>query len=239
MKRLLSLVSLASMLVLGGCASTFSSKISTLNQLDANFSNKSFAIAAHPQTADDANFKLAHDEVSARLKELGFVAVSDDKAAIKVSVQLAIIPGNAHVSIPFSTVSFMVTPSGMVIPLGVSRDPYWPMASRYPFGYPFYSRSYSARWGGWYSPWYSPYSPLSRFNSGFFPEPNVRQYFDHEITIALHDAASGKLLYSVKASSSQSDTEIAETLHLLVETALREFPLKSGETEIELKLEHN
>lgn len=242
MKRLLTLIALTSALILCGCASTFSSKISTINQLAPpgdNLSNKSFVIQTDPQVGDDANFKLAYDEVSARLKELGFSPMSEDKAAIKVSVQLAIIPGNAHVSIPFSTVSFMVTPSGMVIPLGSFRDPYWPMAGRYPFRYPFYSRYYSGRWGGWYSPWYSPYSPFSRFNDGFFPEPNVRQYFDHEITIALHDAASGKLLYSVKASSNQSDTEIADTIHLLVETALREFPLKSGETEVELKLEHN
>ncbi|MBI3714008.1 MAG: DUF4136 domain-containing protein [Burkholderiales bacterium] len=235
MKRLLALVSLASTLVLCGCASTFTSKISTNNQLNAtsdNLDNKSFAIQTDPQAGDDVNFKLAYDEVSARLKELGFEAMSEDKAAIKVSVQLAIIPGNAHVSAPFSTVSFMVTPSGMVIPLGSFRDPFWPAVGRYPFRYPFYSR----RWGGWYSPWYSPFS---RFDTGFFPEPTVRQYFDHEITIALHDAASGKLLYSVKASSNQSDTEIGDTLHLLVETALREFPLKSGETKVELKLEHN
>lgn len=238
MKRLLAILSLASAFVLSGCATTFSSKISTNNQLSAsgdNLNNKSFAIQTDPQAGDDTTFKLAYDEVSTRLTELGFSATSEDKAAIKVSVQLAIIPGNAHVSYPFSTVNFMVTPSGMVIPLGSFREPFWPMASRYPLRYPFYPRNYLGRWGGWYS----PYSPWSRFNTGFFPEPNVRQYFDHEITIALHDAASGKLLYSVKASSNQSDTEIADTLHLLVETALREFPLKSGDSEVKLKLEHN
>lgn len=246
MKRLLALVSLASTLFLCGCATTFSSKISVNNQLSAAGDNlskqlgkQSFAIQTDPQVVDDANFNLAYDEVSTRLQELGFTVASEDKAAIKVSVQLAIIPGNTHVSIPFSTASFLVTPSGMVIPLGSFRDPFWPMAGRYPFRYPFYSRFYSSRWGGWYSPWYSPYSPFSRLDHGFFPEPNVRQYVDHEITIALHETASGKLLYSVKASSNQSDTDIASTLHLLVETALREFPLKSGETEVELKLERD
>lgn len=243
MKRLLTLISLASALILCGCASTFTSKISTLNQFDATSGNKlnhtSFAIQTDPQTADDPTFKLAYDEVGARLKELGFTEVVNEQAALKLSVQLAIIPGNAHVSFPFTTVSYMVTPSGMVIPFGSLRDPFWSLPGRYPLRYPYSSRFYFDRWNNWYSPWYSPYSRFNRFNSGFFPEPNVRQYFDHEITILMHDAASGKLLYSVKASSTQSDTEIAEHLHLLIETALREFPMKSGETEVELKLEHN
>lgn len=246
MKRLFTLLCLASALVLSGCASTFTSKINTINQFDAASSNtlknQSFTIQADPQTADDPNFKLAYDEVSARLKELGLTEVASEQATLKLNIQLAIIPGNAHVSFPFTTVSYMVTPSGMVIPFGSLRDPYWSLPSRYPLRYPYSSRYYFGRWDGWYSPWYSPFSPFSpfnRFNSGFYPEANVRQYFDHEIIISLHDAASGKLLYSVKASSNQSDAEIAEHLHLLVETALREFPLKTGETEVELKLENN
>lgn len=219
---------------LTGCASTFSSKISTVNQLPASFTDKTYVLAEHPDQSAEPEYRHASEDVKARLQELGFTEVAKEKAALKIAIQLVSVPGNIHVSAPFGPAGYIVTPSGMVIPLGgFNSFGYYPSFIRSPYrNYPrsvFYPR--------YFSPFYSAFPYGRRFDPFFDPELNVRQYFDHGIELAISEIATGKLLYSVKARTNQNNSEIDPYIALLVETALREFPNKTGESNIDIQLE--
>lgn len=219
---------------LTGCASTFSSDIRTVNQLPASLSDKSYALAAHPEQSKEPEYQHASDDLKVRLQELGFSEADPSKAALKLTLQLATLPGNAHVSSPFGAVTYIITPSGMVIPIG-GFAPYhfYPRYVRGP--YRFYPRSalYPRYFGSFY-----PMSPFDRRYDPFYASQlDVRQYFDHAVEITMTEAATGKLLYSVNAKTTQSDGEIDAYIALLIESALREFPNKTGENRIEIQLE--
>jgi hypothetical protein len=233
-KRLFLVGVLLCSAVLTGCASTFSSKINTVNQLPASLVDKSYSLAEHPEQSKEAEYQHASEDLKAGLKELGFSEVDVSKAALKVTLQLISIPGDVHVSTPFGPLSYIVTPSGMVIPLGgLGAYYYSPRFARYP--YPLLPRSAYFPRGAW-----SRYSPtmFGRLYDPFFgPELNVRQYFDHGVEITITEVASGKLLYSVKAKTNKTNADIDPYVALLIESALRNFPNKTGDSEIEFKLE--
>lgn len=233
-KRLFLISLILCAAALTGCASTFSSKINTLNQLPANFSDKSYTLAEHPEQSKEAEYQHASEDLKTRLQELGFSETEASKAALKVSLQLISIPGNTHVSSPFGSTSYIVTPSGMVIPIG-GFEPYrfYPGVIRYP--YRFYPRS--AFYPRYFGPLYSPFVFGRRLDPFYGSDVDVRQYFDHGVEIAISEAATGKLLYSVTAKTTQNDVEIDAYLGLLIESALREFPNKSGESRIDIQLE--
>jgi hypothetical protein len=233
-KRLLLVSLLFCTAALTGCASTFSSKIRTVNQLPASFIDKTFSVVEHPEQGKEPEYLHASEDVKARLQELGFTETEAGKATLKVNLQLVSIPGNAHLSSPFRSTSYIVTPSGMVIPIG-GFEPYrfYPGFTRLPYRY--YPRAvfYPRHFGSMYSAF--PFG--SRFDPIYDPQFEVRQYFDHGIEITITEAATGKLLYSVNAKTTKTDVEIDPYIALLVESALREFPNKTGDSWVEIQLE--
>lgn len=233
-KRLFLISLICCTAALTGCASTFSSKISTVNQLPASFADKTYSLIEHPEQGKEPEYLHASDDVKARLRELGFTEVEGGKAALKVNLQLVSIPGNAHVSSPFGSTSYIVTPSGMIIPMG-GFEPYrfYPGFIRPP--YRFYPRALF--YPRYFEPFYSAYPFGRRFDPIYGSQLDVRQYFDHGVEITISEATSGKLLYSVKAKTTQNNVEIDPYIALLVESALREFPNKTGDSHMEIHLE--
>ncbi|MBC3875613.1 DUF4136 domain-containing protein [Undibacterium flavidum] len=232
---LLSLILCAAALT--GCASTFSSKINTVNQLPATFADKSYTFVEHPEQGKEPEYQHASEDLKLRLKELGFNetdAGQATKAALKLSLQLISVPGNTHVSSPFGSLNYIVTPSGMVIPIG-GFDPYriYPGFIRAP--YRFYPRS--VFYPRYFGPLYSPFGFGRRYDPFYGTNLDVRQYFDHGVEITITEAATGKLLYSVTAKTTQNEVEIDAYLGLLIESALRDFPNKSGETRVDIQVE--
>jgi len=233
-KRLFLIGLLLCSAAITGCASTFSSKINTVNQLPASLVDKSYSLAEHPEQSKEVEYQHASEDLKAALKELGFSEVDTSKAALKVTLQLISIPGDVHVSTPFGPLSYIVTPSGMVIPLGgLGANYYSPRFARYP--YPLLPRSVFFPRGAWSR--YSPSMFGRQYDPFFGPELNVRQYFDHGIEMTMTEAASGKLLYAVKAKTNQTNEDIDHFVTLLIESALRNFPNKTGDSVIEFKLE--
>ncbi|MBR7799378.1 DUF4136 domain-containing protein [Undibacterium fentianense] len=232
--RYFRVASLIGALLLTGCASTFSSKVQTVNQLPETLSDKTFVFQAHPEQSNDLEYTHAAEDIKARLQELGFSQSDASTAHLKVTLQLNTTPGNTHVSSPFGTLNYLVTPSGMVIPIGgiSSFRAYTPM-----FRYPqrFYSRPiiYSRL----YSPFYTPFLWGRRYDPFWGPELEIRQSFEHGVEIAISENATGKLLYAVNAKTDQNDPYIESYLPLLVESALRDFPSKSGDARIEIRVE--
>lgn len=234
MKQLSACLILFSAILLTGCATTFSSQINTVNQLPEVLNNKTYTLQEHTEQAKEPEYLHATEDVKARLKELGFQEAESSQAALRVSLQLVATPGNAHIRAPFGTISYLVTPSGMVIPIGgLGYSRFYPpfMSSAYRFS----SRSrFPSRF---YSPFYSPFAFGNQFHPFYAADLDVRQYIDYGVEIVISDTSSGKVLYSVVAKTTQSDTEIGPYITLLVESALREFPKKSGESQVEIQLE--
>lgn len=219
---------------LTGCASTFSSKINTVNQLPANLSDKSYTLTEHPEQSKEPEYQHASEDLKARLQELGFNETEASKAALKVSLQLISIPGNTHVFSPFGSTSYIVTPSGMMIPIG-GFEPY----RFYPGIIRYQNRLYprSVIYPRYFGSLYSPFGFGRSLHPFYESDLDVRQYFDHGVAISISEAATGKLLYSVTAKTTQNDVEIDAYLGLLIESALRDFPNKSGASRLEIQLE--
>lgn len=235
MKKFTASLLIFSAFLLTGCASTFTSNIKTVNQLPEVLPQKSYTFVEHAEQAKEPEYLHATEDLKARLQELGFSEAAAENAALKVGLQLISIPGNVHVSSLYGPVSYIVTPSGLVIPMGgfnsfpmysgFLRYPYYPMRVRSVF-YPRYIRPI-------YSPW-----AFGRLNDPFYgAQLEARQYFDHGIEVSINDAKTGKLLYSVTAKTTQADENIDPYIALLVESALREFPNKTGESKVEIELE--
>lgn len=220
-------------ILLSGCASTFSSRVNTVNQLPEVINSKTYALLALAEQAAEPEYVHASEDLKTRLHELGFEEVEVSRAALKISLQLVTIPGDTHVSSPFGSANYLITPAGLVIPMGFPHYRNTPSFFRTPSRF-YPSTMFSSRFYGSY---YSPFVYNRRFGPFFAPELNVRQYFDHGIEIAITETSSGKALYTVSAKTTQNDTEIAPYIGLLVESALREFPQKSGEHTMTFQLE--
>ncbi len=227
-------------LLLTACATTFTSQVTTANHLPAVIAEKSFKIALTPETANTPEFQHASEDIKTRLQELGFnEAKEPSAAALTVAIDLTTIAGNAHVTSPFGTVSYLVTPSGMVIPMGTGMfsQPYYPFSFFHSRGLGSGLSPYSMYSRRLFNPWYSPYYFGRRLGPFFEPELNVRQNFEHRLAIKIMDSTKGTTLYEVTASTEQTEAEISEHLSLLVESALKDFPNKSGSVRMRFEFE--
>lgn len=215
--------------LLTGCASTYSSHVSTVNQLPASFTEKSYQIELSKEQTETPEFMIAADDVRTRLGELGFTEVKQDtKAALKVALGLQTRPSDTEIIAPYGTMRFVTTPYGTIIPVGgmMTSRLYSPYL-RMPYGR-FYSR--------WYDPFYSPFY-FGRHFDPFYSPYAVRQYYTHELQLAIVEASSGKSIYQVSARAEKTDPEIEQQIPFLVESALRGFPSKTGKEWVILKLE--
>jgi hypothetical protein len=129
MKRTMILAAASLTLLLGGCATTIRSNVTTFHQWPADLADKSYAFV--PATPQDNTLELQSYEnlVRNQLNRLGFHEAPAD-SALKVSMR-------------FTTVD---------VPTQVIYPNYAPYYASPRFGY--WGRRY---WGGWYSPWYDPF----------------------------------------------------------------------------------
>jgi hypothetical protein len=130
MKRTMITAVASLSLLLGGCATTIRSDVTTFNQWPAQLSDKSYAFET-PQPQDNTLELQSYENlVRAQLARLGFHE-AQDSPALKVSMR-------------FSTID---------VPTQVIYPSFAPMYSPR-FAYFGWRRRY---WGGWYSPFYDPF----------------------------------------------------------------------------------
>jgi hypothetical protein len=238
-RHLILIGAAVSALLLTGCASTFAGKVTITNNLPTSSIEKTFRFDAKPEIAEIPEVAHTMDMVRDRLLELGFVEPNDtqsttNNAALAVQIQLNTTPGDIHVSMPFGPMNFIITPYGTVIPLNTGYRPY-PSYIRYsraglyrPFYFsPFYSP---------FSSWYSPFNFGRRFDPIYGPPMNVRQQFTHEVTITFIEVKTGKPVYVVNANTRDSSADIFEQLFYLVESALKDFPGKTGTENVHFEI---
>ncbi len=130
MKRFACMATAAMILLLGGCATTIRSDVTTFQQWPAALADKSFAFEAPAPQDDTLEYRSYQDLVRGELKNLGF-SEAPGKAALSVSMR-------------FSTLEQPIR----VIEV---RDPFFLTASQQ-----LYMRPY--RYGPWHrNPFYEPY----------------------------------------------------------------------------------
>ena len=217
------------MSLLTGCASTYSSHVTTVNQLPADFSQKTYQIDLSKEQAETPEFVQAADDVRIRLGELGFNEVKPDASpSLKIALGLNTRPSDTEIFSPYGSMRFVMTPYGTIIPVsGFMTTRLYSPYIRMPYRR-FYSR--------WYDPFYSPFY-LGRHLDPFYAPYTVRQYYTHELNLAIVESSGNKAIYQVTARAEKSDPEIEQQIPFLVESALRGFPAKTGKEWVVLKLE--
>lgn len=207
MKRLLIAAAAALGLLLGGCASTVRSDVTTFHQWPADLQDKSYVIEAPPAQDDTLELRSYQNLVRAELARLGFREAVSGNPALKVSMR-------------FTTTDIPVRRIETVYP-----STYYPSA-RFGFGSPFYRPYWGARrhWGaGWYSPFYDP------FWMGM-PEyvETIGHVYRRELQVAIKAASDGKRLFDVTVQNNSTEMSTPAVMPALVQSAFIGFPGVSG-----------
>ena len=86
MKRFTSIAAVTMALLLGGCATTIRSDVTTFQQWPATVADKSYAFEAPAAQDDTLEYKSYQDLVRGELKQLGFTE-APGKSALTVSMR--------------------------------------------------------------------------------------------------------------------------------------------------------
>lgn len=214
MKRLFMTALAAMTLLLGGCATTIRSDVTTFHQWPADVPDKTYVFEAPPAQEDTLELRSYQNLVRGELARLGFRDAGETgKPALKVSMR-------------FTTTD---VPVRVLEPV----HPYFMPSARYSF-YP-YSRGYwGARryWGGWHSPFYDPFW----MGAPAYQERIVHRY-KREVQVAIK-TVGGQRLFDVTVHNTSREMSTPMLMPALVQSAFAEFPGVSGVARrVELKRE--
>ena len=201
-------------LLLSGCATTFSSQVSTFHEWPATTQDKSYIFERAPGQENNPEHKLYEVILRNRLQSLGFREVSAGATpTFKVELQYASTLREIQYSPLWHPMIY---------------DPYWNLhfsrgiyrrhliAS--PYAYPYYWG-----WPGYPRGWM---------------DVSLRSTYLHQLEIRITEMASAKKLADIKVSTEQLNPEIAPYIPYMIESALKDFPGKNGSTvKVEMKVE--
>lgn len=214
MKKLFYLPAALFVLLMSGCASTFTSQVSVFHEWPAEMPDKAYAFAPSAAQANDPEYKTYEEQLRHRLQMLGFrETAANTMPNLKVAMQYGTTLGEIQYSYPWHPAIY---------------DPFWNI---------HFSRGYYMR-GSLYYPYY-PYPYYFGRPFGMWPtmDVTVRRYYLHQLEISIAEAKTGKKLADIKASTEQLSPEISLQMPYLIESALTGFPGKNGSTStVELQL---
>lgn len=208
MKQVLMAAAAGVTLLLGGCATTIRSDVTTFQQWPAQMADKSYAFEVPPPQEDTLELRSYQELVRAQMAKLGF----HDSGAAKPAV----------------TVGMRFTTTDVPLRVLQAADPwfYGPPSAR--FGWIGPHRRY---WGGWYSPFYDPFW-------GPFPmweERTIHEY-QRELHVTIRSAADGKQMFDVTVNNNSHQLSTLAIMPALVQSAFQDFPgPNGGARRIELK----
>jgi hypothetical protein len=203
MKRLVLTATAALTLLLGGCATTIRSDVTTFHQWPAQMQDKRYAFDPPPPQDDTLELRSYQNLVRAELGKLGFQETTD-AAALKVTMR-------------FTTTD---------VPVQVVRaaDPFFYYSPRLTLMYPTYGHRYRGR--GWFSPFYDPFwGGLPQFAEY---EVKVRHNYQRELQVAIRSAADNTRLFDVTVHNNSSVLSTPVVMPALVHSAFAEFPGPNG-----------
>jgi hypothetical protein len=198
----------AATLLLGGCATTVRSDVTTFQQWPAQMADKSYAFEVPPPQEDTLELRSYQELVRGQLARLGF----HDSGAARPAV----------------TVGMRFTTTDVPVTVMQSAEPwfYGPPSAR--FGWAGPHRRY---WGGWYSPFYDPFwGPYPMWEAR-----TVHQY-QRELHVTIRSASDGKQLFDVTVRNTSRQLSTPAIMPALVQSAFQDFPgPNGGARRIELK----
>lgn len=202
MKKLSLLFLLACSLLLGGCATTFTSQVSVFHEWPGATQDKSYIFERAPGQENNPEHKLYEDLLRTRLQNLGFrEVVAGTNPVLKVELQYASTLREIQAS-PFWQPGIY--------------DPYWGLH----FSRGIYRRHYVYYPGYWGWPG----------NPRGWTDISVRSTYLHQLQIRITELNGNKKLADIKASSEQFNPEISLYIPYLMDSALKDFPGKNGST---------
>jgi hypothetical protein len=137
MKRLMAVTVALTALLLGGCATTIRSDVTTFHQWPAQIEDKSYVFEAPPSFDNTLEYQSYQNLVRGQLAQLGFREANAGAAALKVAMR-------------FTTTDVPVRVVQPTMPLFYDS--------------PYYRFGPRGRFAGWYHPFYDPFwSPYSAY----------------------------------------------------------------------------
>jgi hypothetical protein len=209
MKRIMITAVASLSLLLGGCATTIRSDVTTFHQWPAQIADKSYAFEAPPPQDDTLELQNYQNLVRGQLARLGFHE-APQSPALKVAVR-------------FTTTD---VPTQVLYP---AYAPFYPYSAR--FGYGGFRRRY---WGGgWYNPFYDPFwGPVPRY------DVEEEHRYHRQLQVAITSASDNKRLFDVTVRNVSKTMSTPAVMPALVQSAFEGFPGPNGGARIvELKQE--
>jgi hypothetical protein len=208
MKRIVLTATAALALLLGGCATTIRSDVTTFHQWPAQLPDKTYRFDAPPPQDDTLELRSYQNLVRAQLGKLGFQEAAATPA-LKVSMR-------------FTTAD---------VPVRVVQaiDPFFYPSARFAFMSPYHRRGY---WGRtMYSPFYDPFW-------GGLPQYEVVEHhnYQRELRVGIRSAGDNRPLFDVTVHNNSRDPSTPALMPALVQSAFEGFPGPNGAARrIELK----
>ena len=210
MKRTMILAVASLTLLLGGCATTIRSDVTTFHQWPAQIADKSYAFDTPPAQDNTLELQSYQNLVRGQMTRLGFHE-APPAPALKVSMR-------------FSTID---VPTQVVYPSYAPTYAYGPR-----FGYLGWRRRF---WGGggWYSPFYDPFwGPVPRY------DVEEEHRYHRQLQISISSATDSKRLFDVTVRNVSKTMSTPAVMPALVQSAFEGFPGPNGGARvIELKQE--
>ena len=204
MKRLIAVTMALSALLLGGCATTIRSDVTTFHQWPAQIQDKSYVFETPPSFDNTLEYQSYQNLVRGQLAQLGFREANMGSPALKVAMR-------------FTTTEVPVRVVQPVSPM--FNDPFY-----YRYGPRFGPRGRFAR--GYYSPFYDPF--WSPFSSSFAAyHVLIENQYRRELQVSIKDR-SDKRLFDVTVHNMSEDPSTPEVMPALVHSAFAGFPGPSG-----------
>lgn len=204
MKRMMIAATAAlTLLLLGGCASTIRSNVTTFHQWPDQLPDKTYVFEAPPAVDDTLEWRSYQNVVRGELARLGF--------------QDAGASGTPTLSV---SMRFMTTdvPVRVIQPVYSHFDHYW--MARSSFMHPYHR-------GYWRSPWRSPFYDPFWYGTPSYQETIVHHY-RRQLQVGIKSIKDGKRLFDVTVHNLSRNMSTPEIMPALVHSAFAGFPGVSG-----------
>lgn len=202
MKRVMIAVMASTSLLLGGCATTIRSDVTTFNQWPAQLPDKSYAFTQPAPQDNTLELQSYENLVRGQLVRLGFHE-TQQSPALKVAMR-------------FSTID---VPTQVLYPAYAPMYPYSPR-----FAYLGWHRRF---WGGWYSPFYDPFwGPMPPY------DVETEHRYHRQLEISIQSASDGKRLFDVTVRNVSRQMSTPAVMPALVQSAFQDFPGPNGGSRI-------
>lgn len=188
--------------LLSGCASMITSEVTAFHEWSGS-AQQTYRFDPTPLQANDLEYRSYENQLKTALLRVGLQEATENNAELTIKLSAKISPRDVRVIETVLVDSWYGTPW-----YGPNfAYPYWSGWSGY--GHPLYGRNW-------------PSMPV--------PRDMERRYtvFQRELKITITNTKSGLAVFEVTVRSEGAESNLAKLVPYLIESALQDFPGKSG-----------